>query len=892
MSLIGRRLGIYQIESLLGAGGMGEVYRARDTRLGRDVAIKILPEAFVADRERLARFEREARVLASLNHPNIAQIYGLEEQPPSIVMELVAGDTLADRIHHPDPRTDRLSIAEGLRIARQIIDALETAHERGIVHRDLKPANIKITPDGVVKVLDFGLAKAESEVKTSDLTNSPTITSDHTRTGMILGTAAYMSPEQARGKAVDKRTDIWAFGCVLYEMLAACLAFPGETLSDTIGVILHREPDWGALPADLSPRIYELLKRCLQKDARLRLRDIGDARYELDSRSDWDGPTAVAAPTRSRLPWALAALSLVAAIGAVGWTMRTGAGSSSSVPQLSQAIRITNTQAEEFGPAISPDGKWVAYYSNNGSRSDLLVKYLDSGATLNLTASLNLELPARAGVGGVSISPDGSQIAFGARPDPAFPQFDTWVMPGPVGGTPRKLLPSIPAMQWSPDGKLIAYTMPGSTRGDALGVSSSDGTGERIIVDREGGRHIHWPAWSRDGQYIYFIYTYDTWHVEPSEIYRVSLAGGTPEPVVKSVRRAVYPVPMPSGDLLFSANPKTLDLGLWWKRAGTTDGIALTNGVGEHIETRSSADGRRLVSTLVTMRESLVALPAAGAGSPEKLTDGYGNDLYPSVDYQHGRMAFSSARSGHRNLWIANADGSDPTPLTTESSIDDRPTFSPDGQQLAFVSDRGGEQGIWIINAAGGAPRLLAHVIVLDTLSWSHDGRRIFFARPTADLPVLASVSVADGKVEAYATPTPGAVSPGWSPGGEMLAYLEPLMVPVAQPSTATAARMYLRFLDANGKQLFPQLPPAANFSNGFLAWAPDGKRVAVASVAANGPAQIWVVEPTSPQPFKRLVELPTAFRPRGLTWSKDGARVIYASQEFNGDIVLYDLNK
>jgi serine/threonine protein kinase len=333
MSLIGHRLGVYQIESLLGAGGMGEVYRARDTRLGRDVAIKIVPEAFVADRERLARFEREARLLASLNHPNIAQIYGLEgqegregqERPnaPFIVMELVAGDTLADRIHHPDPRGERLSIAESLKIARQIIDALETAHERGLVHRDLKPANIKITPDGAVKVLDFGLSKAETEVKTSDLTNSPTITSDHTRTGMILGTAAYMSPEQARGKVVDKRADIWAFGCVLYEMLTPRLAFPGETVSDTIGAILHKEPDWGALPADLAPRIHELLKRCLQKDARLRLRDIGDARYELDA------PPAIAVgPTgsqvrhvRTALPWSIGALGLIAAAAAIGWSL-------------------------------------------------------------------------------------------------------------------------------------------------------------------------------------------------------------------------------------------------------------------------------------------------------------------------------------------------------------------------------------------------------------------------------------------------------------------------------------------------------------------------------------------------------------------------------------------
>jgi Tol biopolymer transport system component len=366
--------------------------------------------------------------------------------------------------------------------------------------------------------------------------------------------------------------------------------------------------------------------------------------------------------------------------------------------------------------------------------------------------------------------------------------------------------------------------------------------------------------------------------------------GGAAEPVVRTARRAVYPVPMPSGDLIFSGNPNSIDLGLWWRRAGTNDGLALTNGVGEHVETRLSADGRRLVSTLLTMREALVSLPAGGGARATNLTDGYGNDLNPSVDSQTGRIAFSSTRAGHRNLWIARPDGRDATPLTTEASIDDRPAFSPDGQQIAFVSDRGGEQGIWLINAQGGAPRLLAPAIVLDTLSWSNDGRRIFFARPTTDLPVLASASVADGKIEPFATPTPGAFAPGWSPNGEMLAYLEPTMVQVSPPSTTTASRMYLRLVDASGKPLFPRLPAQVNFSNGFLAWSPDSKRVAVASVSANAAAQIWVVEPESAQPFKKLVDLPTAFRPRGLTWSKEGDRVIYAAQEFNGDIVMYDL--
>ena len=270
----GSSIGPYRIESLLGVGGMGEVYRARDTTLGRDVAIKILPRHFTADPERLARFEREARVLAALNHPNIGAIYGLEAASGvrALVLELVEGETLAVRIQRgPAPVTDALTIA------RQIADALDAAHEKGIVHRDLKPANIKVTPDGVVKVLDFGLAKAAAGER-----QSPTVTLGSTQEGTILGTAAYMSPEQARGQAADKRTDIWAFGCVLYEMLTGRAAFPGDTVSDTIAAILERDPDWVALPATTPPLATRLLQRCLEKDPKRRLRDIADARDDLD----------------------------------------------------------------------------------------------------------------------------------------------------------------------------------------------------------------------------------------------------------------------------------------------------------------------------------------------------------------------------------------------------------------------------------------------------------------------------------------------------------------------------------------------------------------------------------------------------------------------------------
>ena len=277
----GTPLGAYEVTALIGAGGMGEVYRARDTNLGRQVAIKVLPEAFAQDADRVARFEREAKTLAALNHPNIAQIYGLEKSAGihALVMELVEGPTLADRIAQ-----GAIPVDEALPIAKQIAEALEAAHEQGIIHRDLKPANVKLRPDGVVKVLDFGLAKALEPpgAMSPGLSQSPTITSPAmTQAGMILGTAAYMSPEQAKGRAVDKRSDIWAFGCVLYEMLVGGRAFPGEAIADSVARIIEWNPDYDALPRDVPPSVRLLMRRCLEKDQRDRLRDIGDAPIEI-----------------------------------------------------------------------------------------------------------------------------------------------------------------------------------------------------------------------------------------------------------------------------------------------------------------------------------------------------------------------------------------------------------------------------------------------------------------------------------------------------------------------------------------------------------------------------------------------------------------------------------
>jgi serine/threonine protein kinase len=887
--LSGLDIGGFRLLALIGRGGMGEVYRAHDSRLGRDVAIKILPQSFGLDPERLARFEREARFLASLNHPHIGAIYGIVEADGvrGLVLELVEGASLQDRI------AAGLKPREALEIASQIADALDLAHEKGIIHRDLKPDNIRIAPDGKAKVLDFGIARVA--MNDTDAGDAPTAGIETaTRSGMVIGTAAFMSPEQARGMPVDKRTDIWSFGCVLYEMLTGRRAFGGPTPSDTIASVLEHEPDWTILPPATPPNIRRLLTRCLTKDPRRRLRDIGDARAELEAALSGDvGPLAPVTPRRSvLLPWALVA-ACVAIVAVLSWP-GTGPVESTelSPPRVLSTVRLTNTPEREFGPVISPDGNWVAYYSDARGETDLWVKYLDSGATLNLTSALDLRLPVRANIDGLSVSPDGGTLAFFARTEEAQSTYDTWVIPAPLGGPPRRLLSGAQGVQWSPDGARLAYIEPGSSLGDALIVSDADGGNQQTLVPAEGGRHVHWPAWSRDSRSLYFTYTFQPWNTEQSEIYRVPASGGAVEPVVHTTRRAVYPVPMPDGGLLFSANPDSVDLGLWWQSSRGGEPQRLTTGIGEYAEARVSSDGRRLVAMVIEHRQSLVSVPVSGAppvASP--LTDGYGGDLEPSHDPWSDRVVFSSTRSGHRNLWMMRQDGGTPRPLTSGTSSDHHPAFSPDGRTVAFVSDRGGASGIWLISADGGTPRLLAPATVLDSLTWSSDGARIVFATPGREHATsLASVSIADGAIQPVQTPA-AAVAPSASPTSDVVAYLEPGMVQGPNPQIPPEVTFSLRFVNGHGQALHP-LTNQPRLTNGLVAWAPDGRRVAVISVAANAQAAIWIVDPEGAEPFRRLMELEPTARPRGLTWTNDGSRLIIASQQSLSDLVLHEIGR
>ena len=410
--MIDQTVGPYRILDKLGEGGMGEVYRAHDSKLHRDVAIKTLPESMARDPDRLARFEREAQVLAALNHPHIAGIYGLEiaNGVQALVLELVEGPTLAERLEHGP-----LPVDEAIDIARQIADALEAAHEQGIIHRDLKPANIKLRPDGTVKVLDFGLAKAlEPATTLPALANSPTLTSPAmTRAGVILGTAAYMSPEQARGRALDRRTDVWSFGCVFYECLTGKRAFPGDTVSDNIANILHTDPDWSALPATTPARVRDVVRRCLTRDVRRRLRDIGEARIALDE-AQVGTPELATAEVRERRrsrAWTGLAIASVFAVGAAaGWVLRAqrSAPVAAAVPIHASIALPPGLDLDGYGQqelALSHDGRTLAFLARGSTGGQqLYVRRLDqSGAKL---------VPNSESAEGPIFSPDGRWIAF------------------------------------------------------------------------------------------------------------------------------------------------------------------------------------------------------------------------------------------------------------------------------------------------------------------------------------------------------------------------------------------------------------------------------------------------------------------------------------------------
>ena len=790
--MTGHSIGAYHLDALLGAGGMGEVYRSRDARLGRDVAIKVLPREFTSHPDRLARLEREARMLAALNHPNICAIYGFEQADGIrfLVLELVEGETLAFRIAQAGARSTApgLPLPEAVTVARQIADALEIAHDKGIVHRDLKPANVKITPDGIVKVLDFGLAKAVSADGSSpEITQAPTPLEGEPRRGAVIGTPAYMSPEQARGLAVDKRTDIWAFGCVLYEMLTGRVAFAGETISDSIARILEREPDWSALPATTPAPIRRLLLRCLAKDPKKRLRDIGDVRIEIDAMDEvlpGAAATAVAPPramsAAAWLPWVL--LVIVAAAFGAWVPLRP---EMTEPNPLAGAIfsRVTNWAGTEEQAEISPDGRDVAFVADAAGQFDVWVSQLGTGDFKNVTEDIDPMYTPGNLLRSLGFNDLGSEIWFNLTGNPAGEKS----LMALAGGKPRPFLPtgySGPA--WSPITAQIAFHM-ANKDGDPLFLSDRTGAEAHPIVPGRNpgqeaffkeGAHTHNPVWSPDGRWIYFVYgtgpsgRMDVWRMKPS--------GEETEQLTHQHPDVNFLAPLDLRTLLYVARADDWSgPWLWALDIESRATRRVTVGLEQYVSVSASRNGRRVVATVANPTASLWRVPLRDArvedGDAEQYPAPAARALAPrfsgtSLFY----LSLSTLGTGD-GLWRVQNGQTFEVRKGADSVLTEPAAVSRDGSRVAVVVRQEGKRRLAVMSADGTNARTLAASIEIQGVvgqsaaDWSPDGTRIVAGGRNAQGPGLFMIPVDGGTPERLVETH--AFNPVWSPKDDLIVY-------------------------------------------------------------------------------------------------------------------------
>ena len=873
--MVGQSIAHYHVQAKIGVGGMGEVYRATDSRLGRDVALKLLPEKFARDTDRMARFEREAKVLASLNHPNIASIYGLEESngARALVMELVEGVTLAERI-----KKGPLPLDEALPIAKQIAEGLEYAHERGVIHRDLKPSNVKVTPDGQVKILDFGLAKAfEGETSEEEIENSPTLSAMATRMGVLLGTAAYMSPEQARGKRVDRRADIWAFGCVLYEMVTGREAFAGETTSDILACVIRAEPDWSSIPTLVPPRIRELLRGCLQKDPKQRLRDIGDARITIGealSGTPQEAEVLQAATVhlpvwRRLLPWAAGILLAVLA-SAVVWELRPRG-------PVGQIVHFSFTPPEGHSLvaqpsgytslAISPDGTNIAFRVWHGGTSQLYLRRMDQSEATLLKGIEHGDEPF--------FSPDGQWVGFFS--EGKLKKISV------LGGTPVTLCdaPDGRGGAWTPDDTIIFAP---STVSGLMRVSATGGTPQLFTrLDSSKGETTHrWPQVLPGGKAVVYASgvefnsaTIAVASLKSGAAKTLAIQGGYPRYLtggylVFERQEGLYAVPFdlerlevtgspfpvlqvqdspPSGaagfaisetgSLVYIPPVETVAKLAWVNRKGALEPLEAPGR--DYLVLRLSPDGKRVVMLIREKGFADIWVYDIGRGTLTRLTFGAGDNFSPVFSPDGHRIAFLRLKDANFSILAKPADGSgsEETLLPPQSFRISPFSWSLDGKFLAYVQvDRTGKREIWVLPLEGERKPQLVLANQFDNTApiFSPDGR------------FLAYLSNENGRDEVYVMPfrngsakwqisTNGVSSPPiWQRDGKQLFYPESgniMGVDIATQPTFHASTPRV-IVPAKAMGNFPSGPFGFNIS-------PDGQRFLIRQQGVQA-AQINVI--------------------------------------------------
>jgi eukaryotic-like serine/threonine-protein kinase len=837
----GTRFGSFEILSLLGAGGMGEVYRARDGRLNRDVALKVLPDALTADPERMARFTREAQTLAALNHSNIGAIHGLEDVQgrQALVLELVEGPTLADRIAQ-----GALPLDEALPIARQIVEALEAAHDQGIVHRDLKPANIKLRPDGTVKVLDFGLAKALSRTDGSglsrpDVTASPTLLSPATMTsaGVILGTAAYMSPEQARGKTVDRRADIWAFGCVLYELLTGRRPFEGEEVTDTLAGILRGEPAWDALPASTPHSLRRLLRRCLDKNPRERLQAIGDARFEIADAvsASPEGETATPGAPRQRsiLPIVAAAVVTALIIGMATWLLKPGV--SDDMP-ITRSLIETNAfdhrppvkpgevrngiRPDKTAVALSPDGRTLVFRGiatginpGGGTQSVLFVRSLDS-----LTAT---PIPTTTGAESPFFSPDGAWIGYWDGGELRRVPVTGSTTYTTIARVPGEANPPVVGASWG-DGDVIVFSV-----GPRLWrVAASGGTPAMVVERRDDEYSLRLPHVLPGGKVVLFTRLTTAFRWDDAQIVSRSLETGQQKVLLTDAADARY---VASGHLVFVRRGKLMAAPFDPARLEVTGGaVAVADDVMQAANMGNSNTDTGAGQFAVSANGTLVYVTGGVAADQQSelvwvIRDGTVQPIpAPKGEFGAPRLSpdgtrvvmFSGAsvNGGGERVWVYDITRAVLSPLTTQQERVAWGLWSPDGTRIVYQTILAGRAPLTVraADGTGNAEQLLQTLTPAQTPnSWSKD--KIAFTQGTpatrSDIWVL---DVPSRKVEPFLQTAASERFPAFSPGGNWVAYTS---------DVSGRDEVYVQPYPGPG----PRVPVSAGFG---AAWRADGSEL------------------------------------------------------------------